>query len=273
MKKALLSIPILIIILGFTAGRIIDEKMKNILQQIQMDEAGAKSMIWSNCSYSNFYVPNPRTLKSIAAGERVSIVESVARYTKEYSATPEFLNKYAELRETRKPLPPEKPKTIDEMKEDQRKGITDGIKNMEETKSKMPADQQSMFDETIKQFKDQLKEIDNPDNPMFSKEVADMYIQMYDQQMNEYNSKVAEWQKSYPENNPNSLIKSWLTKFLEETKDIDFNAQTAADQYNRQVFVKQEYERKSYLWKLCYRAGKEATDAGRSFAQKWLGEL
>jgi len=27
------------------------------------------------------------------------------------------------------------------------------------------------------------------------------------------------------------------------------------------------------MWKLCYRAGKETTEAGRKFAQSWLGEL
>jgi len=273
MKKILFLIPIAVVLIGFTAGKLIDDKMKNILQQIQMDEAGAENMIWSNCAYSNFYIPNPRTLKSVASGERASIVETVARYAKDYSSTPEFMNKYNELRENKKPEPPDKPKSIDEMKGEQRKSIEEGIKNMEETKSKMPAEQQSMFDETIKQFKEQLKEIDNPENPMFSKEVEDMYKQMYDQQMTEYNNKVAEWQKAYPENNPRALIKTWLSKFLDETKDVDFKAQTAADQYNRQVFVKQEYERRSYLWKLCYRAGKEAADAGRSFAQKWLGEL
>jgi flagellar biosynthesis GTPase FlhF len=273
MKKILFSISLAVLILGFTTGRFIDDKMKNILQQIQLSEDGAKNMIWSNCAYSNFSFPNPLKLKSVAAGERASIVETVARYAKDYSASPEFLNKYNELRENKKPEPPEKPKTVDEMKEEQRKSMEESIKNMEETKLKMPADQQSMFDESINQFKQQLKEIDNPDNPMFSKEMEDMYKQMYDQQMTEYNSKLAEWQNDYPENNPSLVIKSWLTKFMDETKHIDFNAQTAADQYNRQIFVKQEYERKSYLWKLCYRAGKEATGAGRAFAQTWLGEL
>ncbi len=273
MKRIIFSISLVVIVIALTAGRMIDEKMKNILQQIQLDEDGAKNMIWSNCAYSNFYIPNPRTLKAVASGERASIVETVALYAKEYSATPEFLSKYNELRETKKPEPPEKPKTIEEMKEEQRRGIEEGIKNLEETKSKMPSDQQSMFDETIKQYKEQLKEIDNPDNPMFSKEVENMYNQMYEQQMTEYNNKVLEWQKDFPENNPHLLIKAWLTKFIDETKDVDYKAQTAADQYNRQVFVKQEYERKSYLWKLCYRAGKEATDAGRGFAQKWLAEL
>ncbi len=273
MKKIILTVSLALIILGFTTGRMIDDKMKDILQKIQMDDDGAKNMIWSNCAYSNFFIPNPRTLKSLALGERTAVVEAVAGYAKDYCSTTEFLKKYNELRENKKPGMPEKPKTMDEMKGEQRKSIEDGIRNMEETKTKMPADQQSMFDETIQQFKEQLKELDNPDNPMFSKEVEDMYKQMYDQQMNEYNTKVAEWQKDFPENNPRFLIKAWLTKFLDEIKNVDFKAQTAADQYNRQVFIKQEYEKKSYLWKLCYRAGKEATDAGRAFAEKWLGEL
>ncbi len=274
MKKMLSLIPIIIIIvLGLTAMKIMDDKMKNILQQIQMSEDDANNMIWSNCANSNFYAPGPKTLKGLATGERASIVESVAKYVKEYSVTPEFLNKYKEFRETKKPKPPEKPKTMDQMKEEQRKSFQDAIKNMEETKKVMPADQQGMFDETIKQYKEQLKEIDNPDNPMYSKDVENVYQQGYEQQMTDYNNKLAQWGQDYPENNPRSLIKNWLKNFLDETKDVDFSATTALDQYNRNVFVKQEYERKSYLWKLCYRTGKEATDAARKFAQNWLNEL
>ena len=273
MKKLFIAVPFLLLFLAFTAGKIIDDKMKNILQQLQLNENDAKDMIWNNCAYSNFYFPNPKTLKGIAAGEKSSVVESVAKYVKEYSSTPEFANKYSELREGKKPTPPDKPKTMDEMKEEQRKSIEEGIKNLEETKSKMAADQQSMFDESIKMYKDQLKELDNPDNPMFSKDMENMYKQMYDQQMTDYNNKVAEWQNEYPENNPKPLIKKWLQKFLDESGNVDFSAQTAANQYNKEVFVKQEYERKSSLWKLCYRAGKEATNAGRAFAQKWLSEL
>lgn len=273
MKKLLLIIPLLFFVLGLTAARIIDDKMKNILQQLQIDEANANSMIWSNCAYSNFNFPNPKTLKSLAKGERVSIVETVANYVKEYSATPEFLNRYKELRENKKPALPEKPKTMTEMKEEQRKSLQDGLKNMEAAKQKMPADQQSIYDESIKQFNEQLKELDNPDNPMFSKDMENMYKQMYDQQIADYNTKVTQWESEYPENNPKQLIKNWLTKFLDTTKDIDFSAQTATDQHNKEVFVKQEYESKSSIWKLCYRAGKEATEAGRKAAQKWLSEL
>ena len=56
------------------------------------------------------------------------------------------------------------------------------------------------------------------------------------------------------------------------SKDVDFSAQTAIDQ-NRTLFVKQEYERKDYMWELCFRGGKETTEAGRKYAQAWLNEL
>lgn len=273
MKKLFIVFPVIILVLILTAEKIIDDKMKNILQQIQMNEGDANNMIWSNCANSNFFAPSPKTLKALAKGERASIVESVAKYVKEYTATPEFLNKYKELRENKKPEPPEKPKTMDQMKDEQRKAFQDAIKSTEETKLKMPADQQSMFDDAIKQYKEQLKEIDNPDNPMFSKDMENMYQQMYEQQTADYNNKLAQWEKDYPENKPGFLIKNWLNNFLNETKDVDFAAQTALDQYKREVFIKQEYERKSPVWKLCYRAGKEATDAGRKFTQKWLSEL
>jgi hypothetical protein len=39
------------------------------------------------------------------------------------------------------------------------------------------------------------------------------------------------------------------------------------------VFVNNDYERKPPEWKLCFRAGKEATAAARVFASDWLAEL
>ena len=50
-------------------------------------------------------------------------------------------------------------------------------------------------------------------------------------------------------------------------------AQTATDEKGRTLFVKQDNERKNYLWKACFRAGKESTESARKFAQAWLKEL
>jgi len=273
MKKILLLLPLCVLLIAFTINRVIDEKMKNILAQLQMSEDSAEDFIWSDCSATSFYYPNPRQLKNIAAGERAEIVKAVGKYAKDYVSSEKFVKKYNAYRESQKPTQPEKPKTMEELKKEQKENYKQTIATMKETKKTMPADQQGMFDETIKSLEEQLKEIDNPDNPMYSPEYEKIIMQGYDQQMIEYKQKVAEWEKEYPENNPKGMIKKWLAKFLEVSADVDFNAQLAEAEHGKKVFVKSEYERKPDAWKLFYRSGKEAVKTGREIAQTWLNEL
>lgn len=271
-KKILFVIPALLILAGFYAGQLIDDRSKTLLQTIKLSEDNAKNTIFSDISSNSFYLPGIKELKSIALNDRAAQVDIIGKYVKDFTATEDFKKRYNEYRESRKPSPPEKPKTSAELKKEYKESTQKSIEEMKVTKTQMPADQQAMFDETIKMLEDQLKEIDNPDNPMFSPEM-DQYSQMgYEQQMEQHKKDIAEWEVKYPVNNPKPLIKTWLESFLEQSKDIDFGAQTAIDK-NRTLFVKQEYERKSNFWKLCYRAGKETTEAGRKFAQTWLGEL
>ena len=272
MKKLFLVLPALIILVGFYTGHIIDDRAKTLLQTLKLSENDAKNTIFSDISSNSFYLPGIKELKSIASGERASQVEVVGKYVKDFTATEDFKKQYNEYRESRKPSPPEKPKTVEELKKEYKADLQKSLEQMKESKSQAPADQQSMYDETIKMYEEQLKEIDDPNNPMFSPEM-DTYSQMgYEQQMEQHKKDVAEWETKYPINNPKPLIKIWLESFLEQTKDVDFNAQTAIDK-NRTLLVKQEYERKNNMWKLCFRAGKETTEAGRKFAQIWLGEL
>lgn len=272
MKKFLLLIPAAFLIVGFTINHVMDQKMKSFLDQIKLSENNANNMIFSNISGPSFYLSNTAQLKAIATGDRSAIVETVGKYAKEYAASKEFLEKYHNYKEMKKPAPPEKPKSMDEMKEEQRKAIKEGIENMEKLVNQMP-DQKEAFEENIKMFKQQLKDIDDPDNPMYNSNMEGIMQQGYDQQIEVYNQRLAELDNEYPDNNPKPMIKKWLEKFLEETDDIDFNAQVVDGQYGKKVFAKQEYERKSSLWKLCYRAGKETTNACRNFAQNWLKEL
>ncbi|MGE5860190.1 MAG: hypothetical protein ACM34J_06535, partial [Ignavibacteria bacterium] len=171
MKKIIFLIPALFLLIGFTINRIIDKKVEDILKQIDFSDEQAKNMIWSNCSYSSFWYPNPKDLKNIAAGERAGIVNSVGNFVKEFTKSEDFKNRYGEFRETKKPKEPEKPKTMEQMKNEQRESIKQGIANMKESKSKITKDQQSMFDEIIKMYEKQLKDLDDPNNPMFSKEM------------------------------------------------------------------------------------------------------
>lgn len=273
MKKLFFLFPFLFITIGFYAGHVIDDNANTLLKTIKLSENEAKNTIFSDISSAaSFYLPGIKELKSFAENDRASQVKVVGKYVKDFTTTEDFKKRYNEFRESKKPSPPEKPQTAAELKKQYQTDIQKSIDEMKTARSQVAADQKSFYDETIKSMEEQLNQIDNPDNPMFSPEM-DQYSQMaYDQQMEQYKKDIAEWETKYPVNNPNSLIKTWLESFLEQTKDVDFNAQTAIDK-NKTLFVKQEYERKNNLWKLCYRGGKETTEAGRKFAQSWLNEL
>ncbi len=272
MKKYLFILSLMIIASVFYAGKLIDDRAKTLLQTIKLSEDNAKNTIFSDISSASFYLPGIRELKSVALNDRPSQVEVIGKYVKDFAASEDFKKRYAEYREHRKPEPPEKPKSSAELKKEYKADMQKSIEEMKVSKSQAPADQQAMFDETINMLEQQLKDIDNPDNPMFSPQMDEYSKMAYDQQMEAHKKDIAEWEAKYPANNPKPLIKTWLESFLEQTKDVDFSAQTAIDK-NRTLFVKQDYERKNNLWKLCYRGGKETTDAARKFAQGWLKEL
>jgi hypothetical protein len=269
MKRVLFLI--VIISFGFTVTHLYDEKVKKVLAQLKLSEDRAEQTIFQNFSGPSFYIPSVSELKKIAVGERSAITLTACNYIKEETSSQDFLKRYNEYRESRKPSPPEKPKSSAQMKEEYKASIKEGIANMEQLKKQMP-DQKETWEETIKMYKEQLREVDNPDNPMFSKDMDKMMQDSYNQQMELHKQDLAKWEEEYPVNNPKKMIKKWLSTFLESSKDIDFNA--ALKEVNkRQVFVKPEYESKSYLWKLCFRSGKETVEAARTFAQNWLKEL
>ena len=84
-------------------------------------------------------------------------------------------------------------------------------------------------------------------------------------------TRLQEWESEYPENQL-LFVKQRLQQFMEETKDIDFAAQTI-EKNNKTVFVNPAYERKSNRWKMAFRAGKEVIEPARVFVQQWINEI
>jgi hypothetical protein len=273
MKKTVFIILLLMLALGFTSVHIIDENLQALLKQFKIEEATAKSNIFYAVSGPSFYIPNVKVLRDLAIGDRVSAIETIGKNVKEYVSSKEFVEKYNQLREERKPTPPEPPKYSAELKKEQKESLTNSIAEMEKSKPQMAKDQQAMFDDIITGLKDQLKELDNPNNTMFTPEM-DVYIkQGYDMQMDEYNRKLKEWVSEYPVNNPKPMIKKWINNFLEKSADVNFDAKTTKAKDGKIKFVDQQYEYKDNQWKLYYRAGKESLTAARTFAQNWLKEF
>jgi|GEM_PF-5454007 hypothetical protein len=67
-------------------------------------------------------------------------------------------------------------------------------------------------------------------------------------------------------------LKERLTLFLAETKTIPWGTKLI-EKDGRKFFADQALELKPKWWKLCFRAGPEATAAAREFATAWLAEL
>jgi len=63
-----------------------------------------------------------------------------------------------------------------------------------------------------------------------------------------------------------------LQEFLANTGDVDFSARTEI-QDGKRIFVDEALEAKPAIWKICYRAGREATTAARAAATAWVRQL
>jgi hypothetical protein len=273
MRKFFLLSPVLLLLFGFTAGHVVDAKLNSLLLQFKTSEEAAKSDIFHAVTGPSYFIPNVKTLKNLSAQDRVSIIQLMGKNIKEYLASKEFLEKYNQYREDKKPAAPEAPKYSAQLKDEHRENLKKSIAEIERSKSQVANDQQAMFDYVIKGLQQQLKEIDDPKNTLYTPEMDSYIKQSYDMQMNEYAKSVAAWENTYPRNNPNPMIKIWLTTFLEKSAGINFDAKTTEIKPGTIKFIDQEYERKDSQWKLYFRAGKETVTAARTFAQDWLGEI
>ena len=87
----------------------------------------------------------------------------------------------------------------------------------------------------------------------------------------QYEQELATWKRDYPESAAPVIAKR-LREFLAASADVDFSAKLVSRE-GRMVFENAAYEQKPSQWKMCYRAGKEATGAARAAVQAWLKEL
>jgi hypothetical protein len=273
MKKFFFLSPVLLLLLGFTTGHIVDDKLNGLLQQFNTSEEAAKLDIFYAVTGPSYFIPNVKTLKNLSVEDRILTVQLMGENIKKYLASKEFIEKYDRYREDKKPKVPEAPKYTAQLKDEQRGNLNKSIAEMEKNITQFPKDQQAMFDDIIKGLKKQLKEIDDPNNTLYTPEMDSYLKQSHEMQMNEYTKSVAAWENTYPKNNPNPMIKNWINAFLKTSDGINFDAKTTEIKNGKIKFIDPEYERKDSQWKLYFRAGKETVTAARTFAQDWLGEL
>jgi len=206
-----------------------------------------------------------RAFKLLPPAARGDAATSGIAWLKTYTASPEFKQQYAQIRQTHKPLPPEFTGTP----EDEITKADEEQKRKEEESTKalaaLPADQRAQIEQAMKAAQAQMN------TPEMHQLRLNSIKSDRAQRTKEYDTELAQWQSDFPES-PTPVIVKRLREFLAASADVDFAAKVVT-QNGQTRFVSDAYERKPREWKFCFRAGKEATGAARTAAQTWLKEL
>lgn len=206
-----------------------------------------------------------KLLPPAARGEAAS---AGVAWLKTYTASPAFKQQYAQIRESHKPTPPEFSGTPDEELKKADEEQKQQYENSKKAIAALPADQRAQVEEAMKAAQTITAQMNTPE---MRKMRLDGIIAGRTERTTQYQQELATWTRNFPEN-ASPVVAKRLREFLAISADVDFAA-TLTSRNGKMVFENPAYEQKPGQWKMCYRAGKEATTAARAAVQAWLKEL
>jgi hypothetical protein len=218
--------------------------------------------------YLNYY--GIRNLHSIATGDRAAIVKDLTAYAKQYAGSEAFKKDYEQLRERNKPQAPQKMQTAEEMRAEMIGIAANNIKKFEADLKTANAQMKPINEQMLAESRKMLKEYEDPNNEMI-RTYAQNYKESERIQQEAYQNVLKGWEAKYPVNQL-YFVKTRLQEFLTATEGIDFNA-ALIERNGKKYFTDQKYEYKGSRWKMGYRAGKDAVETARAFAEQWLTEM
>jgi hypothetical protein len=253
-------------ILAFKTAR----TYSDVWQQLGLTERAGAAHVKESFIHGYLQYAGVSKARHIAVGDREAIARDLLAFSKTYVQGTEFKKTYEQLRVSKKPTEPEKPRTEAEIRKKNIDGIKEGIANIEKGMKTANGEMKKIMQETLTMFQEQLKAEEDPNNPML-KLAAQGEQQNYEYQLTRFKEDMKKWEKEYPAD-PAPFVKNRLVQMLEATKGIDYNAQLV-ERNGKKYFAKTEYERKNANWKMGFRAGKEVTETARAYAQQWVKEL
>ena len=258
------------LLVGSIGGLNAQPQEADVLAKLSLEPTAAKaSFLDALASGSVYHYEAAGAFKVLPLTSRAAIVRAGLGWVKSYSGTAEFKEAYRTLREQNKPQPPETRPAADEqtkkMKAEMEKSIAEIRKNM----AAMDAEMKKAMEASIKEMRAQMERMEK--DPQ-QKEMMRQAVEMSSAEDKEqYNAAITEWEQRYPAD-PRRLIKKRINDFLAASDGVDYTAKLVSHG-DKMIFASDAYEQKPPEWKLCFRAGKEATEAARAFAQAWLAEL
>jgi len=210
------------------------------------------------------------SFKLLPPAVRAQLATAGVDWLKAYTKTPEFKAHYDNLRQTHKPQPPQFEGTPEEelkRADDERKQEAEESKRAIAT---LPEDQRRALEQTLAASAAALAKLDTPEQRKLR---LDEIRAARAARVKEYDQSVESWRRAYPDDASPAIARR-LREFLAASADVDFDAVVKpTEDGSRLRFENPGYEAKSAPWKLCYRAGREATLAARSAVTGWLREI
>jgi hypothetical protein len=252
-------------LISFTVRSLGDD----FLKQLGLTKPGAEEKIRQGILGGSIDTYGIKGIKNIATGNRVAVANDILAYTKKYAGSADFLKNYNELREYHKPKF-QKIQTPEEMRAEAVANQKKGIAQMEETIKKADAANKPIFEKVLISAKEELKKAEDPNNKHYAAYTKN-YEQAVKQNQQNYDRQIAAWESKYPSNHL-LYVKKRLQEFLNETADIDFEAELITKN-GKKYFANPAYERKGNRWKMAFRAGKDVITTARTFTEKWMNEI
>jgi len=237
------------------------------LAGLGVNEETGKRMVedWLSSGYFN---PSPaaKAVKAAAPASRATLVANAIAWAKAYTESPGFKAEYEKQRQAARPSPPEAKGTVDEELARQAAERRKSLEEMKRNVSQMPPDMRKSMEAAVKEAEANNAKLEK-DPQMVAMMRQGLEAQRAEEQQ-AYKGRLAAYEQQWPADS-RRLVARRLQEFLDLTRDVDFGAKLVPSG-RLMRFAEPRYEEKPPLWKLCFRTGREATEAARAAAQAWL---
>lgn len=210
----------------------------------------------------------PAAFIAMTPPARVALVNFALNLARAFVESDDFKRRYADHREANGPDPLPEAQTAEQIFAKQRAGFENQVAEMRKLFDQITPEQRATLEAGWTDMRRQLDEMEKGERRT---QIEGLLKEQRDEQIRQRNQAMQELDKMYPAD-PRALVAVRLRHFLEVTKDVAYDA-SLIEKDKKKVFADATLEARPAEWKMAFRAGKPATDAARTFAQKWLNDL
>ena len=242
---------------------------QNHLAQLGITEGRAREAVFDSFITDTLSVAgNNEVFKAASASGRVALVNFTLTLARAFAESDDFKRRYADHREANGPDPLPPIPSVDEVLAKQRAGFEEQVEQMRKLFDQITPEQRATLEEGWKDMRRQLTEMETgPRRAELERALREQYAELSRQRETAMTELDSVWPPDH-----RTLLANRLRHFLDVSKDVAYEA-SLIDKEGKQLFADPALEARPKEWKMCFRAGKPATEAARSFAQKWLSDL